>query len=141
MYLRMAEVSSLLSIIRPGRCLGPHRTPCGFCGFAQVLEHALARVNLCAELIKAWLQERDMDLVEVLSFLFMLSTMELGQVYTPLTSNRWAEFTIRTSHRNTPPKVCQRHRKQCWKICEIMGSFGRRRLLFALLYRWQEANE
>ncbi len=33
------------------------------------------------------LQERQMDLVEVLSFLFMLSTMELGRV-SPFSPNR-----------------------------------------------------
>jgi hypothetical protein len=60
MYLRMAEVSLLET--------------------NYIFTHIILILMLCNEIDQTGSQERDMDLVEVLSFLFMLSTMELGQV-------------------------------------------------------------
>lgn len=63
-----------------------------------------------------------MDLVEVLSFLFMLSTMELGRVC-PCFS---LSFPLRGIDllRNTPSSISAQLKPQCLKISEITASSG-----------------
>ena len=60
---------------------------------AEVRDSALNTANAVIMTVP---QERQMDLVEVLSFLFMLSTMELGRVSGPLSlsTQRWLNIFL-----------------------------------------------
>lgn len=70
-----------------------------------------------------------MDLVEVLSFLFMLSTMELGRVsHSMVLDDPVAEVgdTFLTP-RNIPRTLSVKHKRRCWRTFEITDSSGKER--------------
>ena len=69
-------------------------------------------------------KERQMDLIEVLGFLFMLSTMELGRVRILI---RNPLILLMHSLRDTPRRILVKPRKPCWKISEITALSGRKR--------------
>ena len=65
-----------------------------------------------------------MDLVEVLGFLFMLSTMELERVRI---SSRASAQVVNVRSRSMQPKTSVRPRKPCLTTFVITDSYGRGR--------------
>lgn len=73
-----------------------------------------------------------MDLVEVLSFLFMLSTMELGRVSHILLITTSTDAIL--VHRSIPPTRLVKHKRRCWRTFGITDSFGKERFGNSLFY-------
>lgn len=74
-----------------------------------------------------------MDLVEVLSFIFMLSTTDLGQV--SVDTNRQPQIiNILENFRIIQLTASAPHRSRCWKTYEITDWFGKARFALFLTY-------